>query len=131
MQYLHYLKDYRHTGHHHKVHLDPALQNERKQQCKDKNVSKTNDLDDDHINLYEQFSKNVCDIISSSFPAINVHHDTTHISLCKLGNCDDSSKCLTISLTIRVYQDMTIAIWYTEYKTIETGSWLDFISYKM
>ena len=68
-------------------------------------------LDDDHINSYEQFSKNVCDIISSSFPAIKVHHDTTHISLYKLGNCDDSSKCLTIPLTIRVYQDMTIAIW--------------------
>ena len=69
-------------------------------------------LDDDHINSYEQFSKNVCDIISSSFPPIKIHHDTTHISLCKLGNCDDSSKCLTISLTIGVYQDMTIAIWY-------------------
>ena len=96
MQYLHYMKDYRHIGHHHKVHLDPALQNERKrQECQQDKW-----LDDDHINSHEQFSKNVCDIISSSFPAIKVHHDTTHISLYKLGNCDDSNKCLTIPLTI-------------------------------
>ena len=89
----------------------PSLSKRRKIAKQTEECQQYKWLDGDDIESYEQFSKNICDVIASSFPAIKVHQGTDHISLYKLGQCDDSNNCLTIPLTIRVYQDMTIAIW--------------------
>ena len=62
----------------------------------------------DKINSYERFSSDVKVHIQSSFPSVFVHQSEDHVLLYKLNHSDDTSRSVSVSLTIRIYKNMTL-----------------------
>ena len=64
----------------------------------------------DKIDSYERFSSDVKVHIQSSFPSVFVHQSEDHVLLYKLNHSDDTSRSVSVSLTIRIYKNMTFSV---------------------
>ena len=65
----------------------------------------------DKIDSYEQFSSDVKEHLQSSFPFLFVHQSENHVLLYKLNHSDDTSRSVSVSLTIRIYKNMSLSVW--------------------
>ena len=79
----------------------------------------------DKIDSYERFSSDVKVHIQSSFPSVFVHQSEDHVLLYKLNHSDDTSRSVSVSLTIRIYKNMTLSVWINNTKLLQ--STLDWI----
>ena len=79
----------------------------------------------DKIDSYEQFSSDVKVHLQSSFPSVFVHQSEDHVLLYKLNHSDDTSRSVSVSLTIRIYKNMTLSVWINNTKLLQ--STLDWI----
>lgn len=75
-------------------------------------------MDCDKIDSYEQFSRDVKGHLQSSFPSIFVHLSKDHVLLYKLKHSEDASRSLAVSLTIRVYKNMSLSVWISNTKLV-------------
>ena len=74
----------------------------------------------DKIDSYERFSSDVKVHIQSSFPSVFVHQSEDHVLLYKLNHSDDASRFVSVSLTIRIYKNMTRSMWINNTKLLQS-----------
>ena len=77
----------------------------------------------DKIDSYERFSSDVKVHIQSSFPSVFIHQSEDHVLLYKLNHSDDTSRSVYVSLTIRIYKNMTLSVWINNTKLLH---WIGF-----
>ena len=79
----------------------------------------------DKIDSNEQFSSDVNEHIQSSFPSLFVHQSENHVLLYKLNHSDDTSRSVSVSLTIHIYKNMTLSVGINNIKLFQRA--LDWI----
>ncbi len=70
----------------------------------------------DSISSFDQFSTNVQQYLESSFPSILHQTTSDHVVLYKLGHNEDPDHCLSVPLTIRIYNTMSVSVWVNNSK---------------
>ena len=63
--------------------------------------------------------------LQSSFPSLFVHQSENHVLLYKLNHSDDTSRSVSVSLTIRIYKNMSLSVWINNTKLLQKA--LDWI----
>ena len=79
----------------------------------------------DKIDSYGRVSSDVKVYIQSSFTSVFVHQSEDHVFLYKLNHSDDTSRSVSVSLTIHIYKNMTLSVWINNTKLLQ--STLDWI----
>ena len=74
----------------------------------------------DKIDSYERVSSDVKVHIQSSFPSVFVHQSEDHVLLYKLNHSDDTYRSVSVSLTIRIYKNMTLSVWINNTKLLQS-----------
>ena len=74
----------------------------------------------DKIDSYKQFSSDVNVHLQWSFPSVFVHQSENNVLLYKLNHSDDTSRSVSVSLTIRIYKNMILSVWINNTKLLQS-----------